>query len=100
MAYSPRMTPSSWTLSLRAIAAAFVSALVGTDAVAQSTRAEKPARPAPADLVLRGGPVYTMDAARSWARAVAVANGRIVFVGSEAAAAPWIGPRTRVVDLA
>jgi hypothetical protein len=55
---------------------------------------------AAADLVFRHGPVYTVDAARRWAEAVAVANGRIVFVGGDADAARWIGPKTRVVDLA
>lgn len=54
---------------------------------------------APADLVLRGAAVYTVDAARSWARAVAVRGGRIVYVGSEAGAAAWIGPATEVLDL-
>ncbi len=58
------------------------------------------ASPAPADLVFRHGAVYTVDAARSWAEAVAVSRGRIVFVGTDAAAAAWIGPSTRVVDLA
>ncbi|MFI5183005.1 MAG: amidohydrolase [Vicinamibacteria bacterium] len=53
----------------------------------------------PADLVLTGGSVYTMDAARSWADAVAVRGGRIVFVGTEAGARSWIGPATRVVKL-
>jgi hypothetical protein len=53
----------------------------------------------PADLVLRGAAVYTVDAARSWARAVAVRDGRIVYVGSEAGAAAWIGPATEVLDL-
>ena len=38
---------------------------------------------APADLVLVGGDVATMDAARSHARGVAVAGGRIVAVGSD-----------------
>ncbi len=33
---------------------------------------------APADLVLTGGAVYTVDAARSWAEAVAIRDGRIV----------------------
>jgi hypothetical protein len=32
----------------------------------------------PADLVLRGGVVYTVDAARSWAQALAVKEGRLV----------------------
>ena len=55
--------------------------------------------PAPADVVFRHGAVYTVDGARSWAEAVAVSGGRIVFVGTDAAAAPWIGPQTKVVDL-
>jgi len=53
-----------------------------------------------ADLVLRGGAVYTLDAARSWAEAVAVRGDRIVYVGPEDGVAAQIGPRTRVVDLA
>jgi predicted amidohydrolase YtcJ len=57
------------------------------------------AAPAPADLVFRHGAVYTVDGPRSWAEAVAVTQGRIVFVGTDAAAAAWIGPLTRVVDL-
>ena len=32
-----------------------------------------------ADLVLRNGAVYTVDAARSWAEAVAVKDGKIVL---------------------
>ena len=35
-----------------------------------------------ADLVLTGGAVYTVDAARSWAQAVAIKAGRIAAVGS------------------
>lgn len=53
----------------------------------------------PADLVLRGAAVYTVDPARSWARAVAVRGGRIVYVGSEEGAERWIGPATRVLEL-
>ena len=53
--------------------------------------AESLPQPTPADLVLRNGAVYTVDAARSWARAVAVSGGKIVCVGTDAAVAPWIG---------
>lgn len=53
-----------------------------------------------ADLVFRNGPVYTIDAARPWARAVAVKGKRIVFVGDEAGVQPFVGAQTRVVDLA
>lgn len=52
-----------------------------------------------ADLVFRNGAVYTVDAARSWASAVAVAGNRIVYVGTDEGAAPFIGAATRVVDL-
>jgi len=52
-----------------------------------------------ADLVLRGGRVYTVDAARSWATAVAIKDGRIVFVGDDRQAAARVGRGTKVVEL-
>jgi hypothetical protein len=52
-----------------------------------------------ADLVLTGGAVYTVDAARSWAQAVAVKDGRIAAVGTDADMRPHVGPRTEVVNL-
>ncbi|MFI0508937.1 putative amidohydrolase YtcJ [Streptomyces canus] len=52
-----------------------------------------------ADLVLTGGPVHTVDPARSRATAVAVRDGRIVAVGHDEVH-ELIGPRTEVVDLA
>lgn len=55
--------------------------------------------PQPADIVFRGGGVYTVDAVRSWAESVAVRAGRIVYVGTDAGLAPWIGPTTRRIDL-
>jgi len=54
----------------------------------------------PADLVLRHGAVYTLDERRPWAEAVAVADGRIVYVGPDKDAESWIGQGTEVVDLA
>jgi predicted amidohydrolase YtcJ len=53
----------------------------------------------PADLVLRGGAVYRLDAARSWATAVAIAGDRIIAVGGDSDLEPWIGPKSRVIDL-
>src|SRR6266516_807895 len=53
----------------------------------------------PADLVLTGGAVYTVDAARSWAQAVAVSGGRIAAVGTDADLRPYVGPRTEVINL-
>ena len=53
----------------------------------------------PADLVLRNAAVYTVDAARSWASAVAVRDGRIVYVGGDSLPPGLIGPKTDVLDL-
>src|ERR1700741_4821509 len=55
--------------------------------------------PTPADLVLTDGRIYTVDAAHSLASAMAVQDGRIVFVGSTADAQRWIGPETKVEPL-
>ena len=53
----------------------------------------------PADLVLKNTAVYTMDGVRSWADAVAVANGTIIYVGNTAGAEKLQGPDTKVLDL-
>jgi predicted amidohydrolase YtcJ len=53
-----------------------------------------------ADLAFVNGPVYTVDAARSWARAVAVKGGRILTVGSDDDVRERIGSHTEVIDLA
>ncbi|HEY1253046.1 MAG TPA: amidohydrolase [Thermoanaerobaculia bacterium] len=87
---------------LRAVPAVLVLVPLLALAAAPRKKTRHAAKPASAsaDLVLRHGAVYTVDAARRWAEAVAVANGRIVFVGRDADAERWIGPKTRIVDLA
>jgi predicted amidohydrolase YtcJ len=52
-----------------------------------------------ADLVLENGRFYTVDARRSWAEAVAISDGRFVYVGGEDDVAAFKGSSTRVVDL-
>jgi len=52
-----------------------------------------------ADLILRHGAIYTMDAPRRWVESVAVVNGRIIFAGPDAGAVRLAGPSTKVVDL-
>jgi len=66
---------------------------LGKSAVAKARTGKR------ADVVLRGGKVVTMDRHRSTAQAVAVRDGRIVFVGSDAEASRRIGPATRVIEL-
>jgi predicted amidohydrolase YtcJ len=52
-----------------------------------------------AELAFVNGVVYTVDAARSRAQAVAAKDGRIVAVGSDDAIGEHLGPRTEVFDL-
>jgi predicted amidohydrolase YtcJ len=54
----------------------------------------------PADLVLKNGKIVTLDPARPQAQALAARGGRIVAVGSDAEVAPYVGQKTRVIDLA
>ncbi|MGF2507963.1 amidohydrolase family protein, partial [Ralstonia pseudosolanacearum] len=54
---------------------------------------------APAELVVRNGRFYTLDAGKPWAQAVAVRDGRFVAIGSDAEVAQLVGPATQVVDL-
>lgn len=77
--------------SLR-LAIAVLSCTLGSVATAHSP-------PVEAELALRNGAVYTLDAARSWAQAVAVRRGRIVYVGTDAGLAAYVNAHTRVVDL-
>jgi predicted amidohydrolase YtcJ len=56
-------------------------------------------RAQPADLILLNGRVYTADAARPHAAAVAIRGDRIIFVGSTREAAVLRGPRTNVIDV-
>ena len=52
-----------------------------------------------ADLILTNAKVYTMNPARDWAEAVAIRDGRIIFVGSNDAVQQHAGKATKVVDL-
>ncbi len=54
----------------------------------------------PADLLLRGGRVHTMDPARPLAEAVAIRGNRVLAVGDAAELSRLAGARTRVVELA
>ena len=56
-------------------------------------------RVAPADIVFKNGNVYTANDKAPQAEAVAVKADRIVFVGTNADAQKYVGPKTRVVDL-
>jgi predicted amidohydrolase YtcJ len=54
-------------------------------------------RPA-ADLIIRHAHIWTVNPKQPEAEAVAVLNGRIAAVGSDADVTQWQGPRTRIVE--
>lgn len=76
---------------VRAIAALVCAAALAACAT-QATEA-------PADLILTNARVYTVDAARPGAEAVAIRDGQILAVGDAASVERTRGPSTRVVDL-
>jgi predicted amidohydrolase YtcJ len=53
----------------------------------------------PADLVLRGGKIVTMNEAQPAAQALAVRGDRIAAVGTDRELEGLIGPQTRVIEL-
>ncbi|WP_320669335.1 amidohydrolase [Patulibacter defluvii] len=57
------------------------------------------AAPRPADTVLRGGTIRTVDAKDRVAQALAIRDGRIVYVGSDKGVRAYIGRKTRVRQL-
>ena len=54
---------------------------------------------APADMIISGGIIYTMDDAYPQAEAVAISNGKIIFVGSSAEVQKYKGEKTQLIDL-
>ncbi len=52
-----------------------------------------------ADLVAMNGKLWTVDADNPSAEALAVIDGRFIYVGSDAGAEQHIGPETEVIDL-
>jgi predicted amidohydrolase YtcJ len=84
-------------------AAALVLLTLAAQARAQSLIASVAAAPSseagPADRVYRNGVIFTADARNGTAEALAIRNGRIVYVGGNQGVAPFVGPATVAVDL-
>jgi predicted amidohydrolase YtcJ len=53
----------------------------------------------PADLLITGGKIYTVNEAQPVVEAVVVNADTIVFAGSEKDAREWVGENTKVIDL-
>jgi predicted amidohydrolase YtcJ len=52
-----------------------------------------------ADIVYRNGHVYTADPADSIQQAVAIAAGRLIYIGADAGVSGFVGPKTTTIDL-
>ncbi|HEY9182257.1 MAG TPA: amidohydrolase family protein, partial [Gammaproteobacteria bacterium] len=71
------------------LAAVALPMLIGATAIAQS----------PADTVITGGKILTVDGAFTIAAAVAIDDGRIVAVGADVEVRRYVGASTRVLDV-
>jgi len=91
-----KIVASSNRLTLRLPAFAGI-ALTGLIIAGMAMAAATPAQEAdPADLVLTNARIYTATGTREAAHAMAIRQGRIVFVGSQKDALRWVGPGTVV----
>ena len=52
-----------------------------------------------ADLIFTNAKIYTVDTSKPWAQAVAIKDGRFVYVGDNEGVEKWIGSKTEKVDL-
>jgi predicted amidohydrolase YtcJ len=91
MTYGKGVPARLWA-TLTVIALAALGAAVAPAAVVAK-------RPHQAELVLKNAHVWSNDGRKSAATAVAIADRRIVAVGSDRKVRRWVGSDTRVVDL-
>ncbi|MDR3508151.1 MAG: amidohydrolase family protein [Caulobacteraceae bacterium] len=88
-----RLSMTRLTLAALSSSALSLSTLFGATMLAASPAL---AAPPPADYVLTGAKIYTEDAAHSTAQALAVKDGKIIYVGSAEGAKALTGPKTQV----
>ncbi len=81
------------------LALVLVLAAVARAQTTTRTRTDAAVREAAADVVFTNGKIYTVDAERPYAEAVAVRDGKVVAVGSAKDVGAFAGANTRVVDL-
>ena len=89
---------SRWlAVAVVTVSAAWIAATRAPIASGQGRGAQTAVRPA--DLVLRGGRVVTVDDRRPDAQAIAIVGDTIEALGSNQEIQTYIGPETRVIEL-
>jgi len=86
-------------MTLKVLDAVLMMLCLASVAAAAPRGTPSPGEP-PADLVIDGGVIVTLDDARPRATALAVRKGRIVAVGSAADVKPFVSKGTRKIHLA
>jgi len=61
---------------------------------------QKPELVTTADRVLLNGAVYTVDSEHRWAEAVAIKDGKIIYVGDNEGAGAYVSTESEIIDLA
>ena len=79
--------------------AAFLLVSVTAAGLSSACESRQGSAQEPADLVLRGGRILTLDDKLPEAEALAARGGRIVAIGTQADIAPYVGPSTQVIEL-
>jgi predicted amidohydrolase YtcJ len=92
------MSKFKHSLLIASLVALFLAGCGGASDEAEEPAAAMP-DVAPADLVLRGGTVATVDPALGNAEAIAVNGYQITAVGSNDEISAYIGPETEVIEL-
>ena len=73
--------------------------LLGLILLALTLKAAQPKKETKADIVLRHGKIYTMDASRSWAESIAIKQGKIIYVGEDSGLTSLIDDNTSTIEL-
>lgn len=99
--WSHRVPRLRWALFFQAVSLILVALVPKAQAQGLATphAAAAPSSSSPADRVYRNGVIFTADARNRTAEALAIRDGRIVYVGSNQGFASFVGTGTVSVDL-
>ena len=100
--WSHRVPRPRWAILVQAVVLVLVALAPKAQAQGLTTppaAAATSSSSSPADRVYRNGVIFTADARNRTAEALAIRDGRIVYVGSNQGVAPFVGAATVSVDL-